>query len=712
MLTMRSGQPKLVAVVSILALAIAWYTKWRVVVKPPENVKIVPSTFQRSRPDVRILFATATGTAETLATALEKDIVERLAGQLSGTAANLDCTSSVRCGDCQSFLEDVESELQQFSAAAVRPEHSGDVQIVLGREKLVVFFLATTGEGECPDDGSRKLLQLLKECRDATNLLAPNEHLPLKGLKFAIFSLGDTAYRYYCQVGKSFDDLLSTLGAVRMIDTAFSDARQGGSAIDDLFLDWTERLLEVGFGLSEDDDDRLSKPPPSTLRCVVVQPLSSTTCTHLYQRHTLLPFMPPATHIEPSHKHPLFVPISSVETIARAGVLKIVVDLSTSPCVAYQAGDHLGVMPVNDEAVVARYLKLLRVEEDRWWDDVEVLGVAPNRAARANDEVNILPSRISLFRALAHYVDLSGVPKKSCLLAISRCCASEVERRAFVAVVKSPEGFAGMDLKLENLVRVADFLQAFPSCVVPLHIFFQYMPRIQPRFFSIASDQLVSSRQISIVVKLEEGGLASSFLTRGTRAREEEYFLKNIAVFVRKSTFHLPLRQKTRPVLFIGPGTGVAPFIGMLHRRSAWKAKQPTLALGKCYLMFGCRRESEDYIVRDDLQSFLQMGILSKLFVAFSRDDEALVNTASDSAVNIRRMQYVQAYFQESPEIFLEFFHGGSVYICGNAARMAKDVEQAIIESVLCGAGKMSRTHAVDHLQSMAQQGHYLKDIW
>lgn len=142
------------------------------------------------------------------------------------------------------------------------------------------------------------------------------------------------------------------------------------------------------------------------------------------------------------------------------------------------------------------------------------------------------------------------------------------------------------------------------------------MPRITPRYFSISSDLLDTPTSVGITVAIVQGGLCTNML-RNMQINDK------VPVFVRKSTFHLPLRDKERSIIMVGPGTGVAPFVGFVRRRTAWKNKNAML--GKAILFFGCRRPNEDYIYEELFQEALTNNVLTDVFVAFSRVQEKKV---------------------------------------------------------------------------------------
>lgn len=170
-----------------------------------------------------------------------------------------------------------------------------------------------------------------------------------------------------------------------------------------------------------------------------------------------------------------------------------------------------------------------------------------------------------------------------------------------------------------------------------------------------------------------------------------------VPVFVRKSTFHLPLRDKERSIIMVGPGTGVAPFVGFVRRRTAWKNKNAML--GKAILFFGCRRPNEDYIYEELFQEALTNNVLTDVFVAFSRVQEKKV--------------YVQNLLHDNGKLVWQTLFGekGNLYICGDARRMAKDVQKELLK-IAQNYGSLSEEEAIAYLKQMEDDGRYMKDVW
>lgn len=172
----------------------------------------------------------------------------------------------------------------------------------------------------------------------------------------------------------------------------------------------------------------------------------------------------------------------------------------------------------------------------------------------------------------------------------------------------------------------------------------------------------------------------------------------------RGGCFGLPVHTDTglpnlaAPMLMIGPGTGVAPFRGFLQQRQRL-AEQHGSPVAPAWLYFGCRQEHEDFLYQEDLKAFEAAGTLSKLRVAFSRAQSSKV--------------YVQDLLKQDAQHVFELLQHPAVhvYVCGDGASMAKDVQNTLV-GILESAGGLSAGDASAFLTAMTKQQRYIRDIW
>ena len=237
-------------------------------------------------------------------------------------------------------------------------------------------------------------------------------------------------------------------------------------------------------------------------------------------------------------------------------------------------------------------------------------------------------------------------------------------------------------------------LQKFPTVRPHPEAFVDALEVLQPRLYSIASSPLADSGQLSLTVdtvryvvgKRRRLGVASTFLAdRVMRGGP-------IKVYVQKAqNFGLP-EDPAKPIVMIGPGTGVAPFRAFLRERQA------TRATGRNWLFFGHQHQATDFLYRDELNAMKAGGVLSRLSLAWSRDGQ--------------EKYYVQDRMREvGAELWRWIADGAHVYVCGDAKRMAKDVEAALVE-IVATHGVRSTDEAVAFVGSLKKAGRYQADVY
>lgn len=339
-------------------------------------------------------------------------------------------------------------------------------------------------------------------------------------------------------------------------------------------------------------------------------------------------------------------------------------DLSGSG-LRYRVGDALGVYPTNCDHLVGQIINLL---------------------GATGQEVVRLPSGMdAAFFQFLREADLKNVSDALMELLFKLAAAPE-DRRRLRTLGENDELLASMD--------VLDALQAAPSARPTPAALAETLSPLAPRLYSIASSPAAHGNEVHLTVGKvfwEQGGrlrkgVASTMLAE--RVREGE----SLPVFLQPSHgFTLP-ENPAAPIVMVGPGTGIAPFRGFLHERKA------TGAPGKNWLFFGDQREACDFLYRDELTALCEQGVLTRLDTAFSRDGDAKV--------------YVQhRMHQHGEELFRWLEDGAYFYVCGDAARMAKDVDRALHE-VVEHHGCLSAEEAKSYIAKMIQQRRYLRDVY
>lgn len=345
----------------------------------------------------------------------------------------------------------------------------------------------------------------------------------------------------------------------------------------------------------------------------------------------------------------------------------VVFDIASSG-IEYVPGDSFGVLPTNDPALVDAVLTAMRAPGDFPLSDGKTL-----RQALIEDYSLGTPPDI-LFELVSYIV---GGDRRSKAKALAKG--------------GDPEGDADkydVLMVLEKFGPMHPDPEAFLECLEPL----------QPRLYSISSSPLATPSQLHLTVDTvryqlanrQRLGVASTFLA-GRLAPGSP-----VKVYVQKAHgFALPDDPKTA-IIMVGPGTGVAPFRSFLWHRHAMKEKGADV--GPSWLFFGHQREATDFFYREELEGLVASGALTTLTTAWSRDGEAKV--------------YVQDRMRERGEELWRWLKAGAhFYICGDAKRMAKDVEMALTE-VAADHGLMSAAGAKDFITELKAAGRYQADVY
>ncbi|EFP2798273.1 NADPH-dependent assimilatory sulfite reductase flavoprotein subunit [Salmonella enterica] len=557
------------------------------VLNPRSGAVAVTPAPEGKMPGITLISASQTGNARRVAEALRDDLL----------AANLNVTL-VNAGDYK---------FKQIAS-----------------EKLLVMVTSTQGEGEPPEEA----VALHK-------FLFSKKAPTLNDTAFAVFSLGDTSYEFFCQVGKDFDNKLAELGGERLLDRVDADVEYQSAAAQ-----WRARVVDV----------LKSRTPTSTF----AQPVASGAVNEI--------------HTSPYTKEaPLCASLSLNQKItgrnSEKDVRHIEIDLGDSG-LRYQPGDALGVWYQNDPVLVKEIVELLWLKGD---ESVTVDG-------------KLLP----LAEALQWHFELTVNT------------ANIVENYATLTRSESLLPLVGDKAQLQHYAAVTPIVDMvrFSPAQLDADALVGLLRPLTPRLYSIASSQAEVENEVHLTVGVvrydiegrARAGGASSFLA--DRIEEDG----EVRVFIEHNdNFRLPTSPET-PVIMIGPGTGIAPFRAFMQQRAAEDAP------GKNWLFFGNPHFTEDFLYQVEWQRYVKEGLLSRIDLAWSRDQKEKI--------------YVQDKLREQgAELWSWINDGAHIYVCGDANRMAKDVEQALLE-VIAEFGGMDLESADEYLSELRVERRYQRDVY
>jgi sulfite reductase (NADPH) flavoprotein alpha-component len=339
-------------------------------------------------------------------------------------------------------------------------------------------------------------------------------------------------------------------------------------------------------------------------------------------------------------------------------------DFDLSGCgLDYIVGDSFGVFARNDVGHVDQIIALLGASHT-----TKVNGKTLREAL--TDDVSLAPAPDKLFELLSF---ITGGALR--------------EKARALAQGEDPDGDAAT-------LDVMAALQKFSGVRPHPEAFVEALEPLQPRLYSISSSHNATPGKLSLTVdcvryviaKRQRLGLASTFLAERIAPGEQ------VKVYVQKAHgFALPA-DPTTPIIMIGPGTGVAPFRAFLHDRRA------TGATGKNWLFFGHQRSHCDFFYSDELNAMKTSGLLTRLSLAWSRDGD--------------KKFYVQDRMREvGRELWTWLAEGANIYVCGDAKRMAKDVERALVD-IVAQFGARSTDEAVSFVGDLKKKGRFQQDVY
>ena len=469
------------------------------------------------------------------------------------------------------------------------------------------------------------------------SFLAGKKAPKLNDLNFAVLGLGDTSYEFFCQTAKDFDKRLQDLGATRITDRVDCDVDYDADVAA-----WFDTITH------QVKDELSAKSSQSVIPSLNAHPSAAVASQYTKK----LPYT--ATLLE-SQK------ITGRDSVK--DIRHIEISLENSG-IQYRPGDALGVWFKNDINLVDELTALLGLQGDtsvNWsGDDYNFNDALINKLELTQS----YPTFVTKYAKYANNIELNALLDDKSVL------REYLSQRQIIDVVRQ------YPAKL-NAQQFVDTLRM-----------------ITPRLYSIASSQAEVEDEVHLTVALVEydahgyahQGGASSFLS--TRLDEGG----EVNVFVEKNdNFRLPDDGNT-PVIMIGPGTGIAPFRAFMQQREAEEAS------GENWLFFGNPNYTQDFLYQTEWQRFVKDGVLNKVSLAFSRDQEQKI--------------YVQhRMLEQGAEIYQWLEQGAHIYVCGDANHMAKDVQDALVQIVIAHGAK-SDEQAEQYISDLRRAKRYQKDVY
>jgi sulfite reductase (NADPH) flavoprotein alpha-component len=334
----------------------------------------------------------------------------------------------------------------------------------------------------------------------------------------------------------------------------------------------------------------------------------------------------------------------------------------------YEVGDSMGIFPQNNPKHVEELLEALHFSGDEQVTTKE-------------------GETFSLREGLLRRFHIKDPSKQFLEAVVQRSAAQELQE------LMQPDRKADLDRYLWGM-EIIDFLLDHPSLRFTVEEFVATLRKLQPRLYSIASSLKAFPEQVHFIIATvryeshgrQREGVASTYLADRLNSEDRLPMFVHVA-----KGFRLPEDPST-PIIMVGPGTGIAPFRAYLQERQA------TGASGKNWLFFGEQRANCDFFYQTEFAEAQKCGLLSRFDTAFSRDQAHKI--------------YVQhRLLEHSREVFAWLEEGAHFFVCGDAARMAKDVDVALHQIVEKEGGKTSE-QAAEYIENLRQQKRYKRDVY
>ncbi len=467
---------------------------------------------------------------------------------------------------------------------------------------------------------------------------------------YAVLGLGDRNYRRFCQAGKNFDERLAMLGARRLRPVCECDVDYETTAHA-----WLETVLS---GLDKE------LPPGAEGAPAAQMALPSPA-----------PAMPAAAAPTYSKTHPFLAPLLENRPLNARASAKDTRHLAFSLVgsgLEYKAGDALGVLPRNDYDLADRLILRLNCS--------------------GNERVTLAWGEESTLRAaLLGRLDLRRGSAKV-LEAILQGARNPGERARLEGLLAAPDTTALSEYL--NGRDTLDILDDFSKSNPDPQALIAALGRLTPRLYSIASSPKAHPGEVHLCVGIVRARVAGR-LRRGvasTYLAERVPLGTNVPVYIQPSAhFGVPETRGT-PLIMVGPGTGIAPFRAFLEER---RARGDT---GPNWLFFGDQKRTFDFLYAEEILAMHRDGFLTRIDLAFSRDQEEKV--------------YVQdRMFAQAAELFSWLEQGAHFAVCGDARRMAKDVDAAL-HRIVAQQGGLSEDKARDYVAALKKTGRYIRDVY
>ncbi|KAL6254552.1 hypothetical protein P5V15_014605 [Pogonomyrmex californicus] len=594
---------------------------------------------------IRVLYGSETGTAQDVAEQIWKSAKRK---ELQSTVSSLD-----------------DYDIQNLSS-----------------DQLIIFVVATTGQGDPPANMRRFWRQLLRKNLSATML---------QNLKFGVLGLGDSSYSKFNFAAKKLNKRLAQLGAKELLSIGLADD-QHNLGIDAVIDPWIKQLWEEIaniFKISVEDKINeenliIERYGVSVIEMNSLMNTDERLTNNMYQSNNDIYVQ--ETLINSDIK--IGTIVENIRTTSEDHFQDVRLIKIQADNIKYDPGDVIYIRPKNTAEQVKQFFDILHEHNIKLFPDTII-----HVSEKEIKVPFVLKRNLTLGEIVEQYWDLNFKPRRSIMYTLSLISENELEKEKlcdFASPFGQEELYDYVNRPRRNILEV---LADFPHTTSKMNIklLFEIMSPIKPRPYSIASSLEATPKSIQILVAVikfktrlmkPRFGLCSKWLAS----------LKNndkVIFWLQKGTFRF---NNDKPMILIGPGTGVAPFRSLLLKRAKEEKD-----LKECVLFFGCRNENKDYHCREDFERLSRENNL-KVFCAFSRDQNHKI--------------YVQHLIRQQRELCWQFLkNNGNIYLAGSSKNMPDNVRDEFV-SLVKEIGKMTKDQAETFIMHLEKSNRYQKETW
>ncbi|KAI0171810.1 NADPH-cytochrome P450 reductase [Hypoxylon sp. FL1284] len=581
----------------------------------------------------------------------------------------------------------------------------------IASDKVVMFVLATYGEGE-PTDNAVDFYEFIVGDDVAFSQSADP---PLGNLKYVAFGLGNNTYEHYNSMVRNVNKALEKLGAHRIGDAGEGD--DGAGTMEEDFLAWKDPMwaaLAEKMGLEEREG--------------IYEPIFGIVEREGLTKDSAEVYLgePNKMHLEgtargPFNAHnPYIAPIAESRelfSVKDRNCLHMEVDISGSN-LTYQTGDHIAIWPTNAGQEVDFFLTTLGLASKK---DTVISVKALEPTAKVP-----FPTPTTYDAIVRYHLEICAPVSRQFLGTLAAFAPNDAVKAEMAKLGSDRDYF--QDKVSKNHYNIARTLDAVSGGAkwenVPFSAFIEGLTKLQPRYYSISSSSLAQPKKISVTAVVESQlipgrvdpfkGVATNYLlalkqkqngdpnpepfglTYEINGPRNRYDGIHVPVHVRHSNFKLP-SDPSKPIILIGPGTGVAPFRGFVQERA--KQAESGQNVGRTILFFGCRKRSEDFMYESEWEAYQKsLGDKFELITAFSREGSKKV--------------YVQHRLKEKAKEVNELLEKKAfLYVCGDAANMAREVN-TVLAQIIAEQRGIPEAKAEDIVKNMRASNQYQEDVW